>query len=173
MSKSKILHWTVFTILIVFSPAGFCQSFDQTVIKGTWKSVCMDLGGVYIMTTVSFDGAGASNDRTDFFNDAACSAPTGMAKINSKVGYSIGPKMGQQGDLDLYPIDVTIQATSLTQNGTVLKSGGPLPKQFDVIAIKGDTLYMSALDRPNKGPITSPAERPTRVDTKNIYTRQK
>ena len=145
----------------------------EAAIKGTWKSICMDLGGsAYIVVSVSFDGAGKSNERVDFFKDATCATATGLAKSNQS-GYSIGPRMGQQGDLDLFPIDTTIQSTTLMQNGRPMTSGGAMPKQYDVISIKGDALYMSSLSRPQKGPITSPVDRPTQVDTKNSYSRQK
>ncbi len=145
----------------------------EAAIKGKWKSTCMDLGGsVYILVSVSFDGAGKSNERVDFYQDATCATATGLVKTNQS-SYSLGPRMGQQGDLDLFPIDTTIQSTTLMQNGRPMTSGGAMPKQYDVISIKGDLLYMSSLARAQKGPITSPVDRPTQVDTKNSYSRQK
>ena len=174
-SSSFFFFTSAFLLVLESSPRlAFAAGEVDSALKGTWKSICMDLGSsTYIVTTATFDGAGNSNDKVVFYKDAACSAPTGLVKTNSKVAYSIGPRMGQQGDLDLYPIDVTIQSSALSQNGSVIKSGGPLPKQYDVLAIKGDTLYLSALDRNASGPITSPIDRPTKVDTKNIFTRQK
>jgi len=154
-------------------PVSNAQVPIESAIKGQWKSNCMDLGSsVYVVISASFDGAGKSNDKIDFFKDAICLAATGMVKTNHST-YTIGPRIGQQGDLDLFPVDITIQATTLSQNGRPITSGAAMPKQYDVISIKGDTLYMSSLDRAQKGPITSPMDRPTQVDTKNSYSRQK
>jgi hypothetical protein len=161
-------------LLLLVSKSALAETGVEAALKGTWKSVCMDLGSsVYIVSTATFDGAGASNDQVVFYKDSACTTPTGMVKANSKVSYSVGPRLGQQGELDLYPMDITIHASTLTQNGSVLQRGGEMAKQYDVFAVKGETLYLSALNRAKAGPITSPVDRPTQVDTKNIFTRQK
>ena len=53
----------------------------ETLVIGTWKSVCMDLGSdVYTITTIVFDGAGQENDTVDFYSDPDCASATGLVR---------------------------------------------------------------------------------------------
>jgi hypothetical protein len=170
--KSHCLFIFLFPLLIGVSLS--CAGGDiQSSIKGTWKSACMDLGsGVYIITTTTYDGAGHSSDKTVFYSDSGCSKPTGMVKANTSSNYVIGQKVTAGDGQEAYEIDITIKAWQLTQNGSVLRSGGAMPTMYDIIAIKGNKLYSSGLSRAQKGPITNPAQRPTTLDMKNYFKRQ-
>lgn len=143
----------------------------QAALKGSWKSGCMDIGAsIYTVTTMSYDGAGKSNDKIVFYSDPACSKPTDMVKNNAS-SYKIGNKVDVGGQ-EAYEIDITIKSWKLKQYDSLLKSGGGVPTQYDIISIQGDKLYTSGLNRKDKGPILDPAQRPTTLDKKNYYTRQ-
>lgn len=144
----------------------------QEQLKGTWKSVCMklDSGGSMVMTS-TYSGAGSSQDKVVFYQDPACATPSGLVKTNTSVTYTLGPP-STSGDKKIYPIDATIQSWKLTQNGTVIRSGGAVPTQYDIFAIEGNKLYTSGLSRSKKGPITNPAQRPTTLDSANYFVKQ-
>jgi hypothetical protein len=144
----------------------------QGQLQGTWKSVCMklDSGGSMVMTS-TYSGAGSSQDKVVFYTDGACAAPSGLVKSNPSVSYTIGTP-STLGDKKVYPIDTTIQSWQLTQNGSVIRSGGAVPTQYDIFAIEGNKLYTSGLTRSHKGPITNPAERPSTLDTTNYFVKQ-
>jgi hypothetical protein len=143
----------------------------QASLRGTWQSVCMNLGdGQFIKITMSLDGAGGSNDKTVFYRDAGCSNPTGLVKTNSSVSYQIGSPVTASGK-SAHQIDTTINTWQLTQDGAVIKNGGAVPTQYDIVAVEGDKLFTSGLNRANPGMITNPTQRPTTLDTANYYTR--
>jgi hypothetical protein len=100
----------------------------QDQLRGTWKSVCMDLGnGTYIITTVTYDGVGRSNDKVVFFNTPGCTSPTGLVKTDPNTAYVLGKKPTKIGGMDAYDINYTITSGKLTQHGNLIKSGGPVP----------------------------------------------
>jgi len=79
----------------------------ETLVIGTWKSVCMDVGSdVYIITTIVFDGDGQENDTVDFYSDPACASATGLVKTN-QTNYSLGGNIIASGK-NAYEIDTTI-----------------------------------------------------------------
>lgn len=174
LSKAA-LRLSVLGALIAVSSASAQPDSDleaiQASMKGTWTSVCMDLGGgVYIKSTLTYDGAGKASEKVVFYKDAACTTPTGLVKTNIST-YRIGEKTEIDGQ-EAFEIDVTIVKWELKQGGSVIKRGGAVPIQYDVVAVKDDTLFNSGLTRAKKGPITDPAERPVTLDKKNIYKRQ-
>ena len=143
----------------------------DTLIIGTWKSVCMDVGSdVYIITTIVFDGAGQENDTVDFFSDPACASATGLVKTN-QTNYSLGASIIVSGK-NAVEIDTTIILWELTQDGVLVSSGTNVPAQYDIIAIESDILYNSGLSRADPGPITTPDDRPSTLDLVNFFTRQ-
>jgi hypothetical protein len=144
----------------------------QAAMKGTWESVIMDLGdGVYIKTTMTYDGAGHSTDKVVFFSDAGGTSPTGLVKTNTST-YKIGKKIDLGEGEAAQAIDVVVVKWELKQGGSVVKSGGPLPPQYDLFLIKDDTLYNSGLTRVKKGPILDPAARPMTLDKTNLFKKQ-
>jgi hypothetical protein len=178
MKTRKAHTLFIFTLTLLLGASFLCiRSADadtatvQGNLKGSWKSGCMDLGAsIYAVTTISYDGAGKSNDKIVFYSDAACSKPTEMVKTNTS-SYKIGNKVDVGGQ-EAYEFEVTIKSWKLTQYGSLLKSGGPVPTQYDIISIQDDKLYTSGVKRKDKGPILDPAQRPTTLDKKNYYTRQ-
>jgi hypothetical protein len=147
------------------------ESGIDTLIIGTWKSVCMDVGSdVYIITTIAFDGAGQENDTVDFYSDPACASATGLVKTN-QTNYSLGGNIIASGK-SAFEIDTTIISWDLKQDGVLVSSGTNAPAQYDIITIEGDILFNSGLTRADPGPITSPDDRPTTLDLANFFTRQ-
>jgi len=143
----------------------------ETLVKGTWKSVCMDVGSdVYIITTIVFDDDGQEHDTVDFFSDSACSSATGLVKTN-QTNYSLGGTIIASGK-SAYEIDTTIISWELKQDGVLVTSGTDVPAQYDIIAIESDILYNSGITRADPGPITTPDDRPTTLDLVNFFTRQ-
>lgn len=179
VKKSSYYLWSLraalmFLGVLVAAPAFGQDSTDsvQAALKGTWKSVCMNLGsGVFITITSTYDGAGHASDKVVYYSDAGCGAPTGLVKSNSSVSYSVGAPI-QVGSRQAHAINSTIQSWQLTQNGSVIKSGGAVATQYDIFAIEGNKLYTSGLTRGQSGPITSAAGRPTTLDTTNYFTKQ-
>lgn len=176
MRKSFLFLLMLFQTGAALMGKGYAQepaAGIQNSLRGTWQSVCMNLGsGQFIKVTMTLDGAGGSNDKTVFYRDGGCSSPTGLVKTNSKVTYRIGNSVSIPGGKTAREIDTTIQSWRLTQDGTVVKSGGPVPTQYDIVAVEGDKLYVSGLNRAHPGMITNPAQRPNTLDTANYYTRQ-
>ena len=79
----------------------------ETLVIGTWKSVCMEVSSdVYTITTIVFDGAGQENDTVDFYSDPACASATGLVKTN-QTSYSLGGSIIASGK-NAYEIDTTI-----------------------------------------------------------------
>ena len=157
----------------VTAQAGSHDASMQAALKGTWKSTCMDVGaGVYIVMTAQYDGAGKSEDKTLFYSDPGCTKPTEMIKTN-KAKYVLGDPLDLGGGETAYAIDVTIEKWELSQYGSVLKRGGAVPTMYDIISVQGDKLYTGGFIRPEKEPLTDPAKRPSRLDKKNYFTRQK
>ncbi len=148
------------------------QAAAQAALKGTWKSVCMNLGSnVFITIKSTYDGAGNSKDKVVYFSDPGCSTPTGLVKANSSVSYKVGRQF-DVGSRKAYEIDSSIQSWQLSQNGSVIKSGNGVATQYDIFSIEGNKLYTSGLTRGQRGPITSPAGRPRTLDTANYFTKQ-
>jgi hypothetical protein len=143
----------------------------ETLVTGTWKSVCMDVGtDVYIITTIVFDGGGQENDTVVFYSDPACASATGLVKTN-QTNYSLGGNITANGK-NAYEIDTTIISWELKQDGVLVTSGTNVPAQYDIIAIEGDNLFNSGITRTEPGLITSPDDRPAMLDLTNFYTRQ-
>jgi len=143
----------------------------ETLVIGTWKSVCMDVGSdVYIITTIVFDGDGQENDTVDFYSDPACASATGLVKTN-QTNYSLGGNIIASGK-NAYEIDTTIISWELKQDGVLVTSGTNVPAQYDIIAIESNILFNSGLTRADPGPITTPDDRPTTLDLANFFTRQ-
>jgi len=159
--------------LMIVGCDGVSGADIASTIKGTWKSVCMDLGSnTYIISTATYDGAGTATDKTVFYSDPGCSSPTGLVKSTSSLSYVIGNKVKAVDGTDANEINITINAWQLSQNGARVQGGGAVPTQYDIIAIQGDKLYSSGLSRAIKGPITNPADRPNTLDKTNYYSRQ-
>ena len=147
------------------------ESGIETLIKGTWKSVCMDIGSdVYIITTIVFDGDGQENDTVDFYGDPTCASATGLVKTN-QTNYILGDNITVSGK-SAYEIDTTIISWELKQDGVLVTSGTNVPAQYDIIAIESDILFNSGLTRTDPGPITTADDRPTTLDLENFFTRQ-
>ena len=143
----------------------------ESLVMGTWKSLCMDVGSdVYIITTIVFDGVGQENDTVVFYSDPSCASATGLVKTNQTT-YSLHGNIIASGK-SAYKIDTTIISWELKQDGDIVTSGTDVPTQFDIIAIEGDTLYVSGLTRADPGIITTLADRPTTLDLVNFYIRQ-
>jgi len=133
----------------------------------------MNVGmGTYIIITSVYSGAGVSNDRVVFYRGPACTVPTGLVKINSKVAYTVGKATTKKDEMKVFPVTLTILSWQLIQNGTVIKSGGPVPTMFDIFSIKGNRLYTSGTTKGSPGTMPNPTERPTMLDMVNYYTRQ-
>lgn len=154
--------------------SSWAQSDDfQTSLTGTWKSNCMNVGmETYIIITSVYSGAGVSNDRVVFYRGPSCTAPTGLVKTNSKVAYTVGKTTKKVGGMDVFPVTLTILSWQLTQNGSLVKSGGPVPTMFDIYSIKDNRLYNSGTTKGTPGTIPNPAVQPTALDMANYYTRQ-
>ena len=143
----------------------------ETLVIGTWKSVCMEVSSdVYTITTIVFDGAGHEIDTVFFYSDPDCASATGLVKTN-QADYSLGGNLVASGKI-AYEIDTTINLWELKQDGVLVNSGPDAPSQYDILAIESDILYNSGLTRADSGPITSPDDRPTTLDLANFYTRQ-
>jgi len=150
--------------------SGTGSSIESLVI-GTWKSVCMDVGsGVYIIITTVFSGAGHGNDIVDFYSDPGCASTTGLVKTNQTSYYLSGSIIvsGKRA----YEVDTTINSWELKQDGVVVASGTNVPTQYDIVAVEGDILYNSGITRVDPSPIMTPEDRPTTLDLANFYTRQ-
>lgn len=140
-------------------------------MAGAWKSGCMDAGdGTYVIITLVFDGAGLGNDRTDFYSDPGCASATGLVKT-SQTTYALGGG-SIISEKNAYEIDISITAWELKQEGVVIADGADEATQYDIIAVEGDTLYTSGINRDNPGPILTPDDRPATFDLVNAYTRQ-
>ena len=147
------------------------ESGIETLVIGTWKSMCMDVGSdVYIITTIVFDGVGQENDTVDFYSDPACASATGLVKTNL-TNYSLGGNIIASGK-SAYEIDTTIISWELKQDGVLVTSGTNVPAQYDIIVIESDILFNSGLTRTDPGPITTADDRPTTLDLSNFFTRQ-
>ena len=143
----------------------------ETLVIGTWKSVCMDVGSdIYVITTIVFDGVGQENDTVNFYSDPACASATGLVKTN-QTNYSLGGNIVASGK-SAYEIDTTIISWELKQDGVLVSSGTNVPAQYDIIAIESDILFNSGVTRADPGPITTPDDRPTTLDLANFFTRQ-
>ena len=143
----------------------------ETLILGTWKSVCVELDPeTSIITTINFDGAGQANDVVDFYSDPACTSATGLVKTN-QTSYILGDNVTASGK-SAYEIDLIVNSWELIQDGAVILSGTDVPTQYDIVAIEGNTLYTSGITRADPGPITTPDDRPTTLDLGNYYIRQ-
>lgn len=143
----------------------------ELTIIGTWESVCVDAGSDdYFIMTITFTGDGQQNDTIDFYNDPVCDSATGLVKTNQG-SYSLGDSITASG-MSACEIDGTINSWTLTQDGALVISGTNVPTQYDIVAVEGDILYSSGINRVDPGPITDPADRPTTLDLDIIYTRQ-
>jgi len=147
------------------------ESGIENLVKGTWKSGCMDVGSdVYIITTIVFEDDGQEIDTVDFYSDPACTSATGLVKTN-QTNYSLGGNIIASGK-NAYEIDTTIISWELKQDEALVTSGTNVPAQYDIIAIESDILYNSGITRADPGPITTPDDRPTTLDLANFFTRQ-
>jgi len=145
--------------------------FDASLI-GTWRSVCMFIGGSepYIIAIIHYLGAGQATDSVEWYSDAGCTSATGLKKVNIST-YDVGESITASGKSG-YEIDATINSWELTQDGVTVSSGTSVPTQYDIVAIDGDRLYNSGLTRSLAGPVTNPDDRPATLDLTNYYTRQ-
>lgn len=152
--------------------SGSSSSTFEASLIGTWRSVCMFIGGSepYIITIIHYLGSGQATDSVEWYSDSGCTSATGLKKVNIST-YDVGNGITASGKSG-YEIDGTINSWELTQDGATVSSGTGVPTQYDIVAIEGDRLYNSGLTRSTSSPITNPADRPTTLDLTNYYTRQ-
>ncbi|VAX18873.1 hypothetical protein MNBD_NITROSPINAE02-1697 [hydrothermal vent metagenome] len=150
------------------SGSGGSGGGSESSLVGTWKSVCMFIGGPepYIIITKTYNTNDSFVDTVLWFTDSACASATGLKRVNQN-SYSLGGKVTASGK-SAYEIDITTNSWTLTQDGATAGGGTNLPTTYDLVAIEGKTLYVSNTPTP----ITNPADRPTTLDLPNYYTRQ-
>lgn len=148
------------------------SSGTELSMIGTWKSVCMYIGGSdpYIIAIINYFGGGVSTDTVKWYSDPACASATGLEKLYMNT-YSFGNGVTASG-MSGVELDATVNSWELRQDGFIVSSGVNVPTQYDIVAIEGDRLYHSGLSRAIAGPITDPANRPMTFDLDNYYTRQ-
>ncbi len=139
----------------------------ESLMVGTWKSVCINIGGPepYITITITYSDGGSTVETVIWHTDPACASPTGLMKINQSA-YSFGANLTASGK-NAYQIDVTQNSWILSQNGVTMSSGSTPIMFYDIIAIEGDRLY----EGEGRAGATA-GERPTTLDLAGYYTRQ-
>ena len=132
-----------------------------TSVNGTWLGECQVDGDTSsTVEQVLMDGDLKLTLRT--FSDTLCNTTSGQPFVTGT--YTLGSAVSVDGSVD--------GITTATQVNSVFDNNA-LPADFDLVAIKGNKLYLglngadgSATDG------TSAAKRPTQLDAAKVFTKQ-
>lgn len=127
-----------------------------TSINGTWKSACrLDVVTFEVITLVATNGTGSIEVKPFALQD--CVAQNGPATI-TQITYTLGSAVSVDGSVE----GITI--------ATKLDVSDGVNTQFDLVAIKGDSLFTGKLDAATDG--STAAKRPGQLDIAKKSTRQ-